>query len=245
MRKMFEMQTWQAIVVGAIALACVGYMGVTIAHLLSGTSDATGSVRPATSFESALADGEAPAGAFAADGFSYRVGARFAGKVRVVVDDGTVSVSGPRVPRGIYVFWIWVQGLLLAFAPVALVLAAVKLDWRALLLAVATLVVSFGISSLGAGLWPGLGEMQFMTNGVHDAVEFPVSSVDDVRVGDGWASGGLEVVLLPYKGAIDQLAVDHAVSWSAPDGDGRLARYAVHVHDQQQAADLAAQLGGE
>ena len=101
----------------------------------------------------------------------------------------------------------------------------------------------FGSSPLGAGLWPGLGEMPYFTTGRHQAVDVPLSSVSEVKVGPGWADGGLEVVLLPYRGGTDQLAIDHAVSWFAPDGEGRQVRYALHFIEAADATEFAELLG--
>jgi hypothetical protein len=244
---MGEMQTfadWETLVTGVVGLGCVGYMVMVIARMLARRASIPGSVRPATDFESALVTGELPSAAEAFDGFSYRVPARFAGKVRVVVGNDAVVVVGPRVPRGVYVLWIWVQGLSLAMVPAILTFAAVRLDWRALLLALTVWAVSFAVSSFGAGLWTGLGEMPFMAEGRHGAVEFPLASVSEVKVGAGWSDGGIDVVLLPYKGAIDKLAEEHAVSFTAPDGEGRSVRYAIHIADSVGAHRLAALLRG-
>lgn len=237
---MFGLQQWA--VIGVVAAACLGPMALTIHRMFSRRGDVEKATeRRATAFESALI-AEPPAGVVGYDGFSYRVTARFAGKVRVVVGDGAVVVAGPRVPRGIYVLWIWVQGLLLALVPPLLAWALVALDWRPLLWGLGIGIVSLGISSLGAGLWPGLGEMPFLTDGVHTGLEVPLSSVSDVAVGEGWARGGMETVLLPYKRGIDALAAEHAVSWFASDERGVLVRFAVHLHDADAASQLAEQL---
>jgi len=239
------MQAWQQVVIAAVALGSVGPMGVAIARMFSRRSAEPGLVREATDFESAMAQGLFPYGAAAFDGFSYRVPARFAGKVRVVIEDGRVSVAGPRVGRTLYAIWIWAQGLLLALVLPVLVLALFTFDWRMFGAAFGLWLVSWSISCLGAGLWPGLGEFAFMGNGRHSAVEFPLSSVRAVKIGRGWSDGGIDVVLLPYKGVIDQMAGGHAVSWNAPDGAGHQVRYAVHVADADAAQALSQALASE
>jgi len=239
-----EMQAWQTAMVVIVALGSVGPMAFSIGRMFSRRSTETGVSREATEFESALAQGLFPYGAVAFDGFSYRVPGRFAGKVRVVIADGRVSVAGPRVGRALYVAWIWAQGLLLALVLPTLVLALFTFDWRAFVAAFGLWLVSWSISCLGAGLWPGLGEFAFMGNGRHTAAEFPLSSVRAVKIGRGWSDGGIDVVLLPYKAIIDQMAAGHAVSWDAPDGGGREVRYAVHVADADAASALAGMLRG-
>lgn len=236
---MFRMQMWQYVVVGIVALACVGAMSWTVSGIFARRAASPATLREATAFESAAASAEAPAGALALDGFSYRVPARLAGRLRVVVLEGTVSLAGPRVASGPYQSWIWAQALVLALVPVALVTAAVKLDWRWLAVAVGVLAVQLAFSSLLAAAWPGIGELDWLSAGRFRAVEFPVAAVSDVKIGVGWADGGIDVVLLPVKAGIDAMSKDHAVSFFAPDEDGREVRYAVHFPRSEDATALA------
>lgn len=121
--------------------------------------------------------------------------------------------------------------------------AVVTLDWRWLPVALAVFLVSFGISGLGAGLWPAIGEMDWMAAGRFKAVEFPVGAVHEVKIGAGWADGGIDVVLLPIRAGIDALSKDVAVSFWAPDEYGREVRYAILVPAAADAAAMAGLLG--
>lgn len=235
------MEVWQQAVVAIVAAVSVGWMTCAIAGLFSRAAADKAVLRQGTAVESALVGGTVPEGARVFDGWSYRVGARFAGRVRVAVYADRVAVAGPRVPRRLYQLWVWLQGLLLALVPAALVAAIVTLDWRWLLAALAIFVVSFAISMGGAGLWPGLGELGASTDGGYfKALEFPRASVREVAIGKGWSAGGLEVVLLPYKLVIDKMAGIRAVSFFAPDERGREARFAMQMHSDADAADLSA-----
>lgn len=236
---MRDVQLWHWVVVGLVAIASVGFMSVTIARMFSRAANQFGGVRKATDLESGLVGAEVPPGTRAFDAWSYRVPARFAGRARIVIDGEKVSVAGPRVASGLYRTWIWVQGLLLALVPVALAWALVRLSWRSLVLGFALFSVSWLVSTLGAGLWPGLGEIASVEDGHFKAVEFSRSSVSDVAIGEGWARGGLEVVLLPYKKGIDGMAAGRAVSFFAPDGEGRQVRYALHMHSTEEAEEVA------
>jgi hypothetical protein len=240
-----QMVAWQWAVTGAVALACMGGMTFTVARMFSRRAAAPALLREATAFESAAVAGVAPIGASAFDGFAYRVPARLAGRVRVVVSDGRVSVAGPRVASGLYEAWIWIQALLLALVPAALVAALVDLDWRWLVAGVGIFAVSFGISGLGAGLWPAVGEMEWLVAGRFKAVEFPLSAVSDVKIGAGWADGGIDVVLLPIRAGIDALSKDVAVSFWGPDERGRQVRYAILIPSADDASRLAGLLGAE
>ena len=242
---MFIMRPWQAALVGAVALACVGYMGFTIIRMFGRRADGPPAIlREATAFESARVGAEAPVGAQAFDAFSYRVPGRLAGRSRLVVDGDTVSLAGPRVPYGIYAIWIWLQGLLLALVPAALVAAAVRLDWRWIVMTLAVFALGQVVSAVGAGIWPGLGETEYIERGRFRAVEFALAQVHDVRVGSGWADGGIDVVVMPVVNSIDKLAEGRAVSFFAPDEVGRDVRYAFHFASDADASEFASLLSG-
>lgn len=240
---MVNMQIWQQIVIVIVAAASVGWMSLALVRLFSRRASGRATVRKATAIESGLVSGTAPEGAHVFDGWSYRVGARFAGRVRIAVYDDSVAVAGPRVPRGLYELWMWVQGLLLALVPPAVVAGVVALDWRWVVAAIAIFVVSFGISFGGAGLWPGLGEV-LHEKGYFKALEFPRASVREVDIGKGWSKGGLEVVLFPYRAGVDKMAEGLAVSFFAPDEVGREVRFAVDMYSKERARELSELLGG-
>lgn len=235
---MFDMQMWQQVVIAIVAIASVGWMSFAIVRLFSRRASSRAIVRKATAVESALVSGAVPEDARVFDGWAYRVGARFAGRVRIAVYADCVAVAGPRVPRGLYQLWMWVQGLLLALVPPAAVAAIIMLDWRWLVAAIVIFIVSFGISFGGAGLWPGLGEVM-NEKGYFRALEFPRASVREINIGKGWAKGGLEVVLLPYKAQVDKMAEGRAVSFFAPDEYGREVRFAVDVYSEEDAHELS------
>ena len=236
------MQTWQEIVIAAVALASVGWMCLALVRLFSRRASGRAILRTATDIESGLVGGTVPEGAGVFDGWAYRVTARFAGRARIAVYDDRVAVAGPRVPRRLYQVWMWVQGLLLALVPPAAVAAVVTLDWRWLVAAILIFVASFGISFGGAGLWPGLGEV-LHEKGHFKALEFPRASVREIDIGKGWSKGGLEVVLLPYKAGVDKMAKSLAVSFFAPDEHGHEVRFALDMYSEERARELSEMLG--
>jgi hypothetical protein len=92
-----------------------------------------------------------------------------------------------------------------------------------------------------AGLWPGLGELA-VESGRFRVLEVPIATIRAVDVGPGWSKGGLEVVLFPYRAAIDAMAALRAASFFAPDERGREVRFALHVTSDAAARDLAERL---
>jgi len=241
---MRDMQAWQQVVVAVVGVISMGWMSFAIVRLFTRPASAKATVREATAVESGLAGATITEGARVFDAWSYRVGARFAGRIRLAVYDERVAVAGPRVPRMLYEIWIWVQGLLLALVPPGIVAGAVTLDWRWIVAAVAVFVVSFCVSMGGAGLWPGLGELFVTKEGHFFALEFPRASVHQVDIGKGWSKGGLEVVLFPYKAGIDKMAGQRTVSFFAPDEHGCEVRFAMELHSEANVRELAGMLGG-
>jgi hypothetical protein len=120
-----------------------------------------------------------------------------------------------------------------------LVAAAVLLDGRWVLAALLTFVGSWAVSMVGAGLWPGLGELGAVETGHFRALEFPLASVREVDVGRGWSKGGLDVVLFPYRAAIDAMAGRRAVSFFGPDERAREVRFALYMTSDEAALELA------
>jgi hypothetical protein len=219
-------------------------MTLVVWRLFARRSSGAALARPGTPLESMLFGAEVPPGAEVFDGFSYRVSARFAGRCRVVVLGDRLAMCGPRGPRGLYIIWIWLQGALMAAAPATLVWALVALDAWLLLWTLGLIIASTIVMAIGAGVWPGLGEVTGLGDGHMPALEFATSTARDVTLGHGWANGGLALVLFPYVAGIDKLAEDHAVSWWGPDADGREVRFAMHCYRPEDARRLHALLGG-
>jgi hypothetical protein len=234
----FDLQAWQWIVSVVVAVISVGVMAAAIIRLFSRMAPVRANLRRATRVESGLFEETFPQGARIFDGWAYRMGARFAGRCRVTVYDDRVVVAGPRVPRRLYELWVWVQGVLLALVVPLVVTAAVALDWRWLVTAVVSFVLSYGISFGGAGLWPGLGEL-FSDEGRLLAVEFGRDQVREVDIGKGWDKGGFGVVLFPYKAGIDRMSAGLAVSFFAPDENGHEVRFALLMYTEECAREFA------
>jgi hypothetical protein len=177
------------------------------------------------------------------EAYSYRVSARFGGRVWVTFKEGTVFVTGPRVPLPVYRLWIAAQALLLALVVLALVAAVALWDGRCLIAALGLLLVHLAVSGFGAGcLWEIMDLSAFAQGTRGETVSFPLSQVRDVRVGAGWARRGMWLLLLPYFKAIDSLARGLAVSFVAPAGTPDGCVYALHMGTPEDAQTLAALL---
>ena len=237
------MVLWHTVVIALVGVGAVGWLSAAVVRLFSARSSARAVVRPGSTVESGLVGGVVPPDSFVFDGWSYRVSARFAGRVRIAVYPDSVAVAGPRVPSRLYKVWVWLQSLLLAAVFPALAAAIVLLDWRYLLWTLGLFVLSWAVSMGGAGLWPGLGELTAEGEEGHlDALEFPRNAIREVDIGKGWSKGGFEVILFPYLVAINKLAEGRAVSFFAPDETGHEVRFALDMYAESKADELAALL---
>jgi len=180
------------------------------------------------------------------EGYAYRISARFGSRVWITVKDGMVSVTGPRVPLTAYRLWIATQAVLLAPAVLALVAAVVMWDWRYLVATAGLLAAHAMAGGFGAGcLWEMMNLIAFGQGTRGETVSFPVSRVQEVRIGAGWARRGMWLLLLPYFKGIDSMSKGLAVSFVAPDGTPHGGVYALHMRTPGDANTLAALLKGE
>lgn len=174
------------------------------------------------------------------EAYSYRVSARFGSRVWITVSGGNASVTGPRVPLGLYRAWIATQVLLLAGAAGCLVAAAALLSWQLLVIALALLVAHLGVGGVGAGcMWEMVNLTSFMQGTRGETQAFRLDEVQDVRIGAGWARRGMWLMLLPYFKGIDAMARGVCVSFVAADGTPRGGVYALHMRTAEEAQRLA------
>jgi hypothetical protein len=179
------------------------------------------------------------------EAYSYRTSARFGSRVRVSVDGGMVTVTGPRVGASIYRLWIVAQLILFWLIVPALLAAVVHWDWRYLVLALVLAVTHWALGTFGAVSFWELANLTAFTEGtMGTTVEFPVSAVKRVKIGRGWARNGLWLVIPLYVPGLNQAAGGICVSFEAPDGEtGADAVYALHMQTKEIAQSLADLLG--
>jgi hypothetical protein len=180
-------------------------------------------------------------------GYSYRTGSRFGSRVRVSVDDGMVTVTGPRIGVLVYCLWIAAQVVLFWSIPPALLAAAVLWDWRYLVIALMLVVAHWAVGTFGAVCFWELANVVAFTEGAMDQTAvFSVSTVKRVKIGRGWARNGLWLAIPLFVSGINQWAKGSLVSFEAPDGEtGRDAVYAFQMRTKEDARALARLLRGE
>jgi hypothetical protein len=179
------------------------------------------------------------------DGYSYRTGSRFGSRVRVSIDDGMVTVTGPRIGGLIYRLWVVAQVILFWSIPPALAAGAILRDWRYVGAALVLAAVHWAVGTFGAVCFWELANVVAFTKGTTgQAAVFSVSTVKRVKVGRGWARNGLWLAIPLFVPGINQWAEGSVVSFEAPDGEtGRNVVYAFQMQTKEDAGSLAKLLG--
>lgn len=179
------------------------------------------------------------------EAFSYRTSSRYGSIVRVHVEGGSVSVTGPRLAAAPYRLWLGVRAALMTLVAPLVLLAAPRRRWRYAAAPLGVLALHGAVGGFGAGcLWELQKLIDFGAGKEGTTSTFPLGAVRDVRIGKGWSRNGLGLIILPYLPGIDSMAKGMAVSFEAPDEvTGGDVVYALHMRTTDDAAALAQALG--
>jgi hypothetical protein len=164
--------------------------------------------------------------------------------VKIVIDHGMVTVTGPRIGHILYRAWIVVQAVLLSLTFLSLLAAGLSMNWSFLVWS-GILLASHGCAGgFGAGcLWELEILMELGAGIPGKSVCFPRGSVKNIQVGRGWARRGMWLLILPYIAFVDKMADGYCVSFEAPDGEREGDDvYALHMRSREDARRLAVSL---
>jgi hypothetical protein len=175
------------------------------------------------------------------EAFAYRVQSRFGSIVRISIQEGKVTITGPRIAPGLYRIWLGSQAVLLVLAIISLVMTLIFWNWVYLVTGLLLFALHGIVGGVGAGcLWELERLIEFGEERTPKTVSFHVSEVKNVRIGIGWARGAIRWIIAPYIPGINQMAKGMAVSFEAPDGvlSGSTV-YALHMRSIEDADHLA------
>jgi hypothetical protein len=178
------------------------------------------------------------------EAYSYRTSSRFGSRVKIAIDHGMVTVTGPRLGRFLYRLWIMVQVVLLSLAFLSLLAAGLSMNWQFLVWSGILLACHGCAGGFGAGcLWELENLIELGAGIPGKSVCFPQASIQNIRVGRGWARRGMWLLILPYVAVVNKMADGYCVSFEAPDGerDGEVV-YALHMRSREDARRLAVSL---
>lgn len=178
------------------------------------------------------------------DAYSYRVTARFGSIVHITIDKdvpggGRMEITGPRLGKAVYSWWLWMQVLMNAAMIGLIIAAAAYRDWRYLAGAAVLFVVHFLFGGAGAaGLWES-DNLNHFIDGKYSKASFPLGAVRDVKIGKGWARGVIILAIAQFVPGINTFAKDVTVSFMAPEGEtGKYVLYGLHMRDTRDAKRL-------
>jgi hypothetical protein len=222
-----------------LTVMIVALVGVTVGAILVARHVTWGGEPTTQGTLSGVRPGGDDIGAITA--YHYRVTSRYGYYVKLHVTNAEVSVSGPRLAPALYAVFIGGQVWLSWLVWVALLAAAIYLNWRWLLVAAGLWVAGFVFAmACAGGLWAWPDVSAVVEPGTLDKVSFPLSAVRDVKVGPGWDRQGIGFVLGGVVNAVNDGAKDRTVSFLAPDPTTkRYVTYAVCCYTSQEAANLA------
>jgi hypothetical protein len=181
------------------------------------------------------------------EAYSYRTNSRFGSRVKISVDDETVTLIGPRIGTFIYSMWIKVQIVLLWLIIPVLIAAVVYRDWKFLVLTCMLAIIHWFVGGAGAGcLWEMANLNAFAVGVFGKTISFPLKDVKDVKIGRGWARKGMWLVIPHFIPGVNKWAEGYCVSFEAPDGEkGKEVVYALHMRTEEDARSLKKLLVGE
>lgn len=176
------------------------------------------------------------------EGYAYRTSARFGSRVWLTISDTTLTVTGPRLSKSLYRYWIGVQ-LFFLLATFGFILTAfLTQEWRWLWIAALSLGINGCAGGFGAGCLWEMSNLIAFGNGVRgDSVTFPLDQIKRVSIGRGWARRGMKLLLLPYYFMMNQTTANN-VNFEGPDGTDSQGVYAIHMRNHAEAERLAAAL---
>jgi hypothetical protein len=173
------------------------------------------------------------------EAYGYRTSSRFGSRLKVSVEGGMVSVTGPRVGVAIYRLWIAIQSLFLASVLPMLIVSVVLWNWIYLVIALALFITYYIFSSVGAvALWEYQNVIAIDKG--YQTASFQVSSVKRVKIGRGWARNRLWLVIVPFIVPLNKLSEGRVVSFEAMDKEtGKDAVFALHMSNDEEGKILA------
>lgn len=175
------------------------------------------------------------------ESYSYRTSSRFGSRVRVSVQDGEVTVTGPRVASPVYRVWIAAQVVLFWSVMPVLLIAVVLGKWWYLVVAFLLILVHWLVGTMGAvGFWELENLNAFSAGTLGETAGFSLGAVRRVMTGRGWARNGLWLAIPPIVPLINQVAQGLCVSFEVLEGGARRAEvYALHMRTEAQARALS------
>jgi len=171
------------------------------------------------------------------EGYHYRTSSRFGSRVKLIISENELSVTGPRIGPVIYKTWILTQSVLLFLMIPGVILPLVLGRPVYLLSVIGILFLHYAISGTGAIiLWEGANVTAFTNNRMGDTETIRIDSIKDIRTGKGWERKGLWLVIPYVIPIINRATGGLCISFEAPDSvTGKDVVYAFLLHSKHEA----------
>lgn len=178
------------------------------------------------------------------EAYAYRTTARFGSRLLLNFNDGTLTISGPRIGPIAYNIWIISQIIFLVLIVLAIIIPLLIHKPKFIWLVVLIFFIHGGIGGFGAaGLWEVTNLISLGAESGQNKEIIQVSEIKDVRIGTGWARGIIWAVIPQYIPLINNMGKDMIVSFEAPDSlTGKNVVYALYMKSKEDATKLTEML---
>jgi hypothetical protein len=172
------------------------------------------------------------------EAYSYHTNSRFGSRVRILIEDEVISITGPRMRVSIFRIWLAIQGILFTLI-IASILAGVFFMNPLYLVP----VVGFFVLHVW-GCFGGTAVWELFNLLGHEKATFRIDEVKKFNRGVGWARGMIRLLIPFYVFTMNKISPGYIVSFEAPDEKTKgFVVYALMVWNEEEALQLEALLG--
>jgi hypothetical protein len=167
------------------------------------------------------------------EAYSYHTNSRFGSRVKILIEDETISITGPRMGVSLFRVWLTIQGILFALIVATLLAGIIFLHPRYFALAVGLFVFHIGGCMVATALWELLNLIG------HDTATIRIDEVKKFNRGEGWARGIIRLLIPFYVITMSKISPGYIVSFEAPDKKtkGNVV-YALMLWNEEEALRL-------
>lgn len=167
------------------------------------------------------------------EAYSYHTSSRFGSRVKILIEDDIISVTGSRMTVNVYRVWLTIQGLLFISIVASLITGIIFLNPQ-------YLILSAGLFALHVwGCMGGTAVWELFNLLGHETATFHIKEVKNFKSGAGWARGIIKVLIPFYVLTMNKISPGPIISFEAPDKKtGKNVVYALMLWNEEDAQCL-------
>lgn len=167
------------------------------------------------------------------EAYSYHTNSRFGSRVKILIEDETISITGPRMGVSLFRVWLTIQGILFISIVATTLSGIIFLNPWYFVLAVGLFVVHIGGCMVATAVWELLNLIG------HETVTIRIDEVKNFNRGEGWARGMIRLIIPFYVITMNIISPGYIVSFEAPDKKTKgYVVYALMLWNEEEALRL-------